>query len=166
MTSLPSLARPVAVRHEAAQPIATVRHTHLSRRPLVVVPLTLAGEAIAPLAAMVGDRSDAPRLLVVPQPRNRDQRFVFAAELGRLVVSYVDSFARHQEEIPGGRGRDSRRRFTDAPQLLVPNPGGVAFLRLFGRSTRLRRTYGEYAVDPVVPLMGRWLTFFAERAEY
>jgi hypothetical protein len=160
MTSLTSLARALAVRDETAQPITTVRHTHISHRPLVFVPLTLAGEANAPLAAMVGDRPDAPRLLVVPQPRNRDQRFAFAAELGRLVMSYVDSFARHQEEVRG------RRRFTDAPQLLVPNQGGVSFVRLFGRSTRLRRTYGEYAVDPVVPILGRWLTFFAERAEY
>ncbi|MEV6930898.1 hypothetical protein AB0M46_41290 [Dactylosporangium sp. NPDC051485] len=166
MTSLTSIARALAVRDHAAQRITAVRHTHVSPRPLVFIPLTLAGEANAPLAAMVGDRPDAPRLFVVPQPRNRDQRFAFAAELGRFVVTYVDSFARRQEEVPGGRGRESRQRFTDAPQLLVPNPGGIGFVRLFGRSTRLRRTYGEYAVDRVVPLFGQWLTFFSERAEY
>ncbi|WP_432984249.1 hypothetical protein [Dactylosporangium sp. CA-233914] len=160
MSSLTALARALAVRHEAAQPITTVRHTHVAQRPLVFIPLTLAGEANAPLAALAGDDPDRPRLLIVPQPRNRDQRFQFAAELGRLVVSYVDGFARHQEDVKG------RRRFTDAPQLLVPNPGGVEFVRLFGRSTRLRRTYGEYAVKPVVPLLGKWLTFFAERAEH
>jgi hypothetical protein len=160
VTSLTSLARALAVRDEAAQPITTVRHAHLADRPLVFIPLALAGEANAPLAAMIGDRPDAPRLLVVPQPRNRDQRFDFAADLGRIIVSYVDGFARHQEDLRG------RRRFTNAPQLLVPNPAGVDFLRLFGRSTRLRRTYGEYAVEPVVPIAGRWLTFFAERAEY
>ena len=33
---------------------------------------------------------------------------------------------------------------------------------LFGRSTRFRRTTGEYAVEPLVPTLGRWLTFFAE----
>ena len=53
----------------------------------------------------------------------------------------------------------------DAPQLLVPNPNAAAFLRLLGRSTRLRRTDGEYAVRPTVPLLGRWLTHYAERAE-
>lgn len=166
MTSLTSLARALAVQQETAQQITTVRHTHVSDRPLVFIPLTLAGEANAPLAAMIGDDRDAPRLLIVPQPRNRDQRFAFAADLGRLMMSYVDSFARHQEEVPGGRGKESRRRFSDAPQILVPNPGGVGFIQLFGRSTRLRRTYGEYAVPLVVPLLGRWLTFFAERAEY
>jgi hypothetical protein len=58
-----------------------------------------------------------------------------------------------------------RHRFTDAPQLWVPNTGGVDFLRLFGRSTRFRSTEGEYAVPPSVPLLGRWLTFFANAAE-
>jgi hypothetical protein len=48
----------------------------------------------------------------------------------------------------------------------VPNPGGLNFVRLFGRSTRFRRPYGDYAVDPSVPVFGRWLTFFAERAEH
>ncbi|GAA0724018.1 hypothetical protein Drose_01810 [Dactylosporangium roseum] len=160
MTSLTSIARALAVRDRTAQRITTVRHTHISSRPLVFIPLMLAGEANAPLAAMVGDRPDAPRLFIVPQPRNRDQRFAFAAELGRFVVSYVDSFAKLTEDVRG------RSRFTDAPQLLVPNPGGIGFVRLFGRSTRLRRTYGAYAVKPVVPLLGRWLTFFAERAEH
>ncbi|MFF5230684.1 hypothetical protein [Dactylosporangium sp. NPDC000521] len=163
MTSLTSLARALAVQQETAQRITTVRHTHISDRPLVFIPLTLAGEANAPLAAMLGDDRTSPHLLVVPQPRNRDQRFAFAATLGRLLLSYVDSFARHQEEVSG---KVSRFRSSDAPQILVPNPGGVGFMRLFGRSTRLRRTYGEYAVAPVVPLLGRWLTFFAERAEY
>lgn len=163
MTSLTSLARALAVQQETAQRITMVRHTHISDRPLVFIPLTLAGEANAPLAALLGDDRHAPRLLVVPQPRNRDQRFAFAAELGRIMLSYVDSFARHQEEVPA---KVTRFRFSDAPQVLVPNPGGVGFVRLFGRSTRLRRTYGEYAVPTVVPLLGRWLTFFAERAEY
>ncbi|WP_433213312.1 hypothetical protein ACQP00_01755 [Dactylosporangium sp. CS-047395] len=160
MSSLTSLARALAVRDERAQPIATVRHFFVSERPLVLIPLAMAGEANAPLAAMVGSAPDQPRLLIVPQPRNRDQRFQFAAELGRIVKSYVDSFARHQEDVTG------RRRFTDAPQLFVPNPGGIDFVRLFGRSTRLRRTWGEYAVKPEVPTLGKWLTFYAERAEH
>ena len=38
--------------------------------------------------------------------------------------------------------REPRIRYADAPQLLVPNPAGVAFTRLLGRSTRFRRTDG------------------------
>jgi len=105
-------------------------------------------------------------LLVVPQPRNRSQRFEFAASLASIVVPYVDSFRGATETVAVDRGRDVRERFVDAPQILVPNAGGVGFVRLFGRSTRFRRTEGEYAVDPSVPMLGRWLTFFAERTEY
>ena len=52
MATLTSLARALAADRDVAQPTATVRHVHLARRPLVLIPLALAGEANAPLAAM------------------------------------------------------------------------------------------------------------------
>lgn len=165
MSTLRALAKAQALVAGVAQPVATVRHLHLSERPLVLVPLAMAGEANAPLAALVGSAPDRPRLLVVPQPRNRDQRYRFAAELADEVLPYLDSFRDTTEAVPVDRGRDVRHRYVDAPQLLVPNPAGITFLRLFGRSTRFRRADGEYPVHPSVPLLGRWLTFFAERAE-
>jgi hypothetical protein len=145
VSTLTSLARALAVDSRMAQRACAVRHVHLADRPLVAIPLTLAGEANAPLAVMIGDNPDTPALLFVPEPRDRDQRFAFAAELAEIIIGYLDS--------------------TDAPQLLVPNPGGVAFVRLLGRSTRFRRADGPYAVAETVPILGRWLTFFAERAE-
>lgn len=166
MSTLTSLARAEAMHGAAAQLACTVRHVHLSERPLVFVPLALAGEAGAPLAAMVGDDPGAPRLLVVAQPRNRSQRFAFAAELAAVVVGYIESFSGTAEVVPGGRGREDRARFADAPQILVPNPAGIAFTRLLGRSTRFRRTEGEFAVPQAVPVLGRWLTFLAERSGY
>jgi hypothetical protein len=54
MTAISSYARARAVAAGRAQPIATVRHLHMAARPMVFVPLVLAGEANAPLAAMVG----------------------------------------------------------------------------------------------------------------
>ncbi|MGW4499541.1 hypothetical protein ACWENR_13145 [Micromonospora sp. NPDC004336] len=166
MSTLRALARAQALAAGAAQPVATVRHLHLAERPLVLVPLAMAGEANAPLAALVGDAPDAARLLIVPQPRNRDQRFAFAAELAAVVLPYLDGFRGVAEAVPVDRGRDVRYRYVDAPQLLVPNPAGVTFLRLLGRSTRFRRPDGEHPVHPSVPVLGRWLTFFAERAEH
>ncbi|MEU3452829.1 hypothetical protein ABZ671_04395 [Micromonospora sp. NPDC006766] len=166
MSTLRALAKAQAVAAGVAQPVATVRHLHLSDRPLVVVPLAMAGEANAPLAAMVGAAPEEARLLIVPQPRNRDQRFAFAAELAAIVLPYLESFGGVSEAVPIDRGRDVRYRHVDAPQLLVPNPAGVGFLRLFGRATRFRRPDGDYPVHPSVPLLGRWLTFFAERAEH
>ena len=168
MTTLTSLARVLAAERGAAQPTSTVRHVHVSDRPLVFIPLALAGEANAPLAAMVGDDSGSPRLLTVAQPRNRDQRFAFAAALAAIVFGTSSSYFAREETV-GGRGPHGsahRTRFADAPQILLPNPAGVAFLRLLGRSTRFRRTEGPYAVASTVPVLGRWLTFFAERAEH
>jgi hypothetical protein len=165
VSTMTALARALAVEQGVAQPIATVRHVHISARPLVFVPLALAGEANAPLAAMVGDDPSDPRLLVVAQPRNRDQRFAFAAELARIFVQYLDLFLGAEETVLAGRGGERRTRYADAPQLLVPNEGGVEFVALLGRSTRFRRAEGEGAVDPAVPVLGRWLTWLAGRAE-
>ena len=149
MSTLRALGRVLAVERQVAQPVCAVRHVHVSDRPLIFIPLALAGEANAPLAAMIGDTPENPAFLFVPEPRDRDQRFAFAAELAAIVLPYIESYA----------------ETNDAPQLLVPNPSGVVFTRLLGRSTRFRRTEGAYAVAEGVPILGRWLTFFAEHAE-
>ncbi|GAB2964167.1 hypothetical protein GCM10027280_61370 [Micromonospora polyrhachis] len=166
MSTLTALARAQAVASGVAQPIATVRHLHLSEQPLVLVPLAMAGEANAPLAALVGTAPDRAQLLIVPQPRNRDQRFAFTTELASILVPYLDGRRGVAEAVPVDRGKDVRYRYVDAPQILVPNPAGVTFVRLLGRSTRFRRTDGDYPVDASVPLLGRWLSFLADRAEH
>jgi hypothetical protein len=165
MSTLTSLARAAAVASGTAQRTCTVRHLHISPRPVVFVPLALAGEANAPLAAMVGDQPQAPELLVVPEPRDRDQRFAFAADLAAVILRYIQSYATDEEPTGGREAAGPDTRYADAPQLVVPNPAGTAFTRLLGRSTRFRRTDGPYAVPESVPLLGRWLTFFTERAD-
>ncbi|MER7166170.1 hypothetical protein ABT336_08885 [Micromonospora sp. NPDC000207] len=166
MSTLRALARAQALAAGRAQPVATVRHLHLAERPLVVVPLTMAGEANAPLAALVGAAPDEARLLTVAQPRNRDQRLRFVSELAEIVLPYLDEYRGATEAVPVDRGRDVRHRYVDAPQVVVPNPAGVTFLRLLGRAIRFRRVDGDHPVPPSVPLLGQWLTFFAERAEH
>jgi hypothetical protein len=166
MSALTSLAQLEAVATGRAQPLATVRHCHLAGSPLVMVPLKLAGEAAAPLAVMLGTAPADPALLVVPQPRNRELRFAFAADLAKVVLDHIEASRGSVEQLPPGRDGEERIRYTDAPQLLVPNRGGVAFLRMLGRSTRFRRTEGPYAVDAAVPVLGRWLTWFAERHDH
>ena len=160
MSAISSYARALAVAAGRAVPIATRRHVYVSERPLVFVPLALAGEANAPLAAMIGTDSDEPTVLVVPQPRNRDLRFAFAASLATVVLDYVRSCAGRSEII----GNDPV--FIEAPQLLVPNAADVAFVKLLGRSTRFRRPAGPYPVPPRVPMLGRWLTYLSERSEH
>ncbi|MFB0619692.1 hypothetical protein [Streptomyces sp. AGS-58] len=177
MSLIDTLARLEAVGSGRAQPAATVRHRHLSDRPLVFVPLTTAGETGAPLGALVGTDRDAPRLLAVPQPRDRDLRFTFLADLADAVLPYLDSFAESVEPAErtqtdpetGKRVKVEAELCADAPQLIVPSRAGLDFVRLLGRSTRFRRTAEQdpdapYPAPPRVPLLGRWLTHYGERS--
>ncbi|MET9396519.1 hypothetical protein [Kitasatospora sp. NPDC002965] len=177
MSLLTTLARLEAVRSGRAEPLATVRHRHLSDRPMVVVPLTAAGEAGAPLAVLLGTDRDAPRLHFVPQPLNRTLRFDFLAELAADLLPYLESFGDDVEQIEGSekdpetgeKTQVFRELCADAPQVIVPNTGGIRHLALLGRSTRFRRTAeddepGPYPAPARVPLLGRWLTQLTDRA--
>ncbi|EME98593.1 hypothetical protein J7W19_11470 [Streptomyces mobaraensis NBRC 13819 = DSM 40847] len=177
MSLITSLARLEALRAGHARPLATVRHRHLSDRPLVLVPLTTAGETGAPLGALVGTDRDAPRLLTVPQPRDRALRFAFLAELAEAVLPYVEGYAddtvaeerKETDPATGRRTTVEAELCADAPQLLVPGPAAVEYVRLLGRSMRFRRTAEEdpaadWPAPPRVPLLGRWLTHYGERA--
>ncbi|MFD3657306.1 hypothetical protein [Streptomyces sp. NPDC058620] len=177
MSLINTLARLEAVDSGRAQPMATVRHRHLTGRPLVLVPLTTAGEAGAPLGALVGTDREAPRLLAVAQPRDRDLRFAFLAELAEAVLPHIESYAdvvepaERNETDPetGKKVKVEVELCTDAAQLIVPSRAGIDFVRLLGRSMRFRRTAEDdpdtpYPAPARVPLLGRWLTHYAERA--
>ncbi|MFF3211266.1 hypothetical protein ACFYYB_11450 [Streptomyces sp. NPDC002886] len=177
MSLMHTLARLEAVRAGRAQPLATVRHRHLSERPLVFVPLTTAGEAGAPLGAMVGTDPDRPQVLAIPQPRDRDLRWEFLAELAAQVVPYIEGYADAVEPVErtetdpetGKRVKVEAELCLDAPQLIVPSRAGIEYVRLLGRSMRFRRTAEEdpehpYPAPAQVPLLGRWFTHLAERS--
>ncbi|GAA2337496.1 hypothetical protein OKJ48_13405 [Streptomyces kunmingensis] len=177
MSLINHLGRLEATSTGRAQPIATVRHRHLSQQPLVIVPLTTAGETGAPLGALVGTERTSPRLLVVAQPRDRDLRFAFLTQLAETVLPYVDAYAgdveaaERSETDPetGKKVKVEVELCADAPQLIVPSRAGIDLVRLLGRSMRFRRTAEQdpetpYPAPPHVPLLGRWLTHFGERA--
>lgn len=180
-----TLARLEAWATGRAQPLATVRHRYLAPNPMVLVPLTTAGEAGAPLGAMVGTDPHQPRLLVVPQPRDRDLRFAFLAELAEAVLPHLEAAQddvtlepRRETDPDSGERVEVRKELCAwAPQLLVPNGQGVEYVRLLGRSMRFRRVADQEPeggprpeVPPAessggaLPLLGRWLTHYAERA--
>ncbi|MEV0080579.1 hypothetical protein AB0H58_29570 [Nocardia neocaledoniensis] len=165
MSVLSALAKAEAVRSGRAQPTAAVRHVHLAERPLVAVPLRLAGEAAAPLAIMIGTTAGDQNVLIVPQPRDRVLRLRFVEQLADVLLPYVASFLAEAEELTSKSG-EIYTRCLDAPQLWTPNPGGVNFLKLLGRSVRFHRTDGDNAVPESIPLLGRWLTWFGDRAEH
>lgn len=133
MSLLTTLARLEAVRGGRAEPLATVRHRHLSERPMVLVPLTSAGEDGAPLAVLLGTDRDAPVLHIVPQPLNRTLRSEFLADLAADLLPYLESFGDEVELIEGSEKDPEtgakapvvRELCADAPQLVVPNTGGV-----------------------------------------
>ncbi|MFJ9938400.1 hypothetical protein ACIRSJ_35345 [Streptomyces virginiae] len=177
MPLLSTLARLEAVRAGRAQPLATVRHRRLSENPLVFVPLTTAGEAGAPLGAMVGTDPNEPRVFVIPQPRDRDLRWAFLGDLAVHVLAHIDAYAdavepaERSETDPetGKRVKVETELCVDAPQLIVPSRAGIEYVRLLGRSMRFRRTAEEdpdnpYPAPSRVPLLGRWFTHLGERA--
>ncbi|WP_395297185.1 hypothetical protein ACF9IK_29925 [Kitasatospora hibisci] len=168
MSMLTTVATLRATQAGRAHPLTTVRHQHLDAKPFVLVPLTLAGEACAPLAALAGTDPQRPILLTVRQPRDRTMRFRFVEELGALLLPYIKDCRAETEIYTAGRGKEvqERERALHAPQLLVPNGEGIAYLRLLGRLTRLRATDGPHAVHPDVPTLGKWLTWFADQAEF
>ncbi|WP_030204979.1 hypothetical protein [Streptomyces sp. NRRL S-87] len=177
MPLMSTLARLEAVRTGRAVPLATVRHRHLAPRPLVLVPLTTAGEAGAPLGVMVGTDRHDPHVLVVPQPRDRDLRWAFLARLADVVLPYLDGYADATEPVERTETDPETKKkvkvtaelCVDAPQLVVPNRAGVDYVRLLGRSMRFRRTAEQdpdtpHPAPPHVPLLGRWFTHLGERA--
>ncbi|MCX4969538.1 hypothetical protein OHA98_33230 [Streptomyces sp. NBC_00654] len=177
MSLINTLARLEAVDSGRAQPMATVRHRHLTAAPLVLVPLTTAGEAGAPLGALVGTDREAPRLLAVAQPRDRDLRFAFLAELAETVLPHIEGYEdvvepAERSEADPGTGKKVKVEVelcADAAQVIVPSRAGIEFVRLLGRSMRFRRTAEDdpdtpYPAPVRVPLLGRWLTHYGERA--
>jgi len=133
---------------------------------MVVIPLTLAGDPATPVAVMLGTEYNRPQLLTIAQPRNRDLRREFLADLAQAVLGYIAGRRQSTEMIPETRTRPQRRRYTQAPQLIVPNRASRDYLGLLGRALRFLPTEGPWAIDPSVPLLGNWLTFFAENADH
>ncbi|MEV0436786.1 hypothetical protein [Nocardia sp. NPDC050413] len=167
MSVLSALAKVEAVDAGRAVPTATVRHCHLAEQPIVLIPLHLAGEAAAPLAVLVGAHHDEARLLIVPQPRDRVLRLRFAEELAAILLPHIDRHADDTEPVViDKKTNETIDRCVDAPQIWVPNQAAVTFLKLLGRSLRFRRTEGDDAVSPAIPLVGRWLTWYCDRAEH
>jgi hypothetical protein len=144
-----------------ARPRASMCHRHLDEAPLVIVMYRMSGESAAPLGVMYGTGLGQPRLLVAPEPRNRQIRFqeVFNP-LARDLNRYVASRAGDREIV---RNRSICRQ---APQLLVPNMATADFVgSLLGRSLRYLKTEGEYAVPEDTVIAGAHLTWLGMQSE-
>lgn len=156
--------RLTAAATRTAQPIATLRHRHVSRRPFVLCGYHLAGDPGAPLAFLYGTEVNAPQVVVIGEPRNRDLRFRGLEDLARDINTYVEGFWSRSTVLDRrghpkvARNGNVQRLAANAPQLIVPNTGTADWLAVIARSTVWLRTDGEYAVDPVLPRFGGHLT--------
>lgn len=161
MTAVDVLLQLEAAHDGEARLRVAKRHRQLEPEPLVVVAYRLAGEAAAPLGLLYGTSPATARLLVAPEPRNREIRFrevfnPFAADLCR----YVEGRSAHTIVE---RGRDL---VAAAPQVVVPNNATAQFVALLGRSLRYLRTEGEFAVPTETVRAGAHLTWLGTRAEH
>jgi hypothetical protein len=165
MNALEEIQRLRAAEAQTAMPLSTVRHVHLSARPMVVSAYHLSGDLGAALGFLVGTDRRRPALISVPEPRNRDLRFAAFVELADVLLPYWDSFGdlkyvtRH-----GRRGQIEQPIADDAPQLIFPNsPTANWVCGLLGLALRYLRTAGDQAIDPAIPALGRDLSFFNDR---
>ena len=165
MTLLGTLAHLRAADAGRAVPLSRVRHRRLASTPLVIIPLTLAGDPATPVAVMIGTARGSRQLLTVPQPRNHELRLRFLTRLAQTVLQYIAGRQQSHEVLPATRTQPERRRYTQAPQAIVPNQAVRDYLGLLGRSVRFLPTDGPYAVDSTVPALGKWLTFLADSSD-
>lgn len=166
MDSIQLLERLDAVRTGRAVRKTSRRHIHLVEMPLVVVAYHLAGEPGAPLGFMYGTAAARPKLVVIPEPRNRDLRFQFLAQFAKDLNSYLSPF---QQLIPVTTRRRNGATQTylealRAPQIVVPNTATASWLtNIVGRSLRYLKATGAHPVDSALPLAGAHLSFFSDR---
>ncbi len=86
-----------------AQPATSHRHMVVQRDALILAPLLMNGEDISIHIAAVGRRGDAPRLLWVPDPRDRRARDGLLAHLAEIVDAYFLERAREGPCATPGR---------------------------------------------------------------
>ncbi|TVZ05032.1 hypothetical protein EAS64_10450 [Trebonia kvetii] len=166
MTLLAALARLRAAEAGRAVQLSGVRHRRLASTPLVIIPLTLAGDPATPVAVMTGTARGRGQLLTVAQPRNRNLRLAFLTSLAQAILGYIAGWQQATEVVPASRNREARRRYAQAPQVIVPNRAARDYLGLLGRATRFQQADGPYAAGPAVPALGKWLTFLADSADH
>ncbi|MGW3424096.1 hypothetical protein [Streptomyces phaeochromogenes] len=162
MSLLTSLLKMRAAATGNALRASRLRHLHLSDQPLMLLALTRTGPAARPLAVMLGTDPHSPQLFVAPPSGSTTSML---AALADAVTVYIDACQRHSEQLPATSGKPARRRYTDAPQILVPNPQTVQYLKSLGDDLRFRRVDDQSLGSRAVQRLGHWLTYLTDRAD-
>ncbi len=148
----------------AAVPATAKRHLRISRKPLVIVPLGLAGEDGAVLALGMGRTREDLELLVCPEPRKWNLQTRLLRDFSSRLLRYLDRRAADREpaEVAPGWTKDIARR---APQIVVPTPAAVTLLQRVAERLVWQRVDVGRPADPDMLRAGGWLWFFGERHE-
>ncbi|MFI7300249.1 hypothetical protein [Streptomyces sp. NPDC050121] len=162
MSLLASLLRIRAADTGNALRTSHLRHLHLSDQPLMLLTLKRTGPAARPLAVMLGTDPYRPQLLVAPPSGSTAPMLTALAE---AVAAYIDACRQHKEHLSATDDRPARQRYTDAPQILVPNPQTVQHLKDLGDALRFRSVDDESPGSRSVQRLGHWLTYLTDRAD-
>ncbi|MFD5200477.1 hypothetical protein ACFWM7_10065 [Streptomyces sp. NPDC058375] len=162
MSQLSSLLRMRAAATGNVQRTSRLRHLHLSDQPLMLLALKSTGPAARPLAVMLGTAPHRPQLLVAPP---WGSTLPVLAALADTVTTYIDTRRQHTEHLPATANKPARHRYTDAPQILVPNPQTVQHLKDLGDDLRFRTVDDQTPASRPVQRLGHWLTYLADRTD-
>src|SRR5262245_13671444 len=107
MTELKVVARLLAQERGEAVPLTRERAFPISSRPLVLVPIAMAGESPSLFALGIGDGTAPCRVYFCPEPRNRDQQYSLlrdaAADIERIVNAWQANPAAMPQIITSSR---------------------------------------------------------------
>lgn len=149
MSYLQALLVADARRLGRAQRSATVRHRHLTSRPLAILPWQLGAEPFTAAAVAWGFGPGAPKLVAPGEPRDRELAFRALTIVARDFNAWFE-----------GPGR------VEIPQVVVPNGGALSLLGRLGRRLAYLPTDGDYPADPELVRFGRHLRFLFDRARF
>ncbi|WP_405785690.1 hypothetical protein [Streptomyces sp. NBC_01367] len=162
MSLLTSLLRMRAASTGKVQPASQLRHLHLSDQPLMLMALKRTGPPARPLAVMLGTDPYRPQLLVAPPSGSIAPMLVALAD---TAIAYIEACRQRSEHLPATSSKPARQRYTDAPQILVPNPQTVKYLQLLGDDLRFRRVDDRTPGSRSTQRLGHWLTYLTDRSD-
>lgn len=144
-----------------AQRTAQLRHRAISSNPIGITGWLLGAEPYTVAALGAGTQKAGCEVYVPGYPLNRDLLF---GELLRFAKFFCPAF-----EAAGGQSGKVINRFGQEllvpdrlPQIVVPNRETLDLLGRLGRRLAYLPTDGAQPADPLLPRLGRHLTWLAE----
>jgi hypothetical protein len=161
LSSLDALLPALAAEEGRAQRSASMRHRCISNDAVVVMPYQIGGESFAVGAVMWGQTRSTPTVVIVHDPRDRQEFYNSIVPFTDWIDQYFHSFADERDTRTSRTGRESSttRR---APQVIVPN---AASAQLLGRTGRRLAFLGasKFTLPPSLIPAGRHLLFLRDQ---